>query len=59
MGCIHTSWLDASARVSFSAVLSKKYIYSAKSTIESVSADHYNTTTLDGKQTGTDAAYCS
>ena len=29
--------------------------------IASVSADHYNTTTLDGKQTGTDAVtvYCS
>ena len=41
MGCTHTSRLDASARVSFNAVLSKKYIYSAKSMIASVSADHY------------------
>ena len=35
----------------------KKYIYSAYSMITSVSADHYNTTTLDGKQTGNDAVY--
>ena len=50
MGCTHTSRLDVFARVSFNAVLSKKCIYSAKSMIASVSADHYNTTTLDGKR---------